>query len=110
MLSLGVVLWGAGYKMEQYPQQGCAFRMMAPAKLLTEEERPVSARNLPVARGSAGQLPPLRILPAWSACPLCLALETKAPETVGPAFRRSRLVFPELNYFCFRPPPAPFTS
>ena len=45
-MGLAVALWGAGYKMEQYPLQGHAFRVMAPAKLLTEKERPARLDGL----------------------------------------------------------------
>jgi hypothetical protein len=106
-LSLAVVLWGAGYKMEQYPQQGCAFRMMAPAKLLTEKERPVSARNSRVVLDSARHLRPL---PAWIACPRCTVLPTSAPERAMPGFPLRGFVDPEITYFSFRPPPPRFNS
>ncbi len=107
-LSLAVVLWGAGYKMEQYPQQGCAFRMMAPAKLLTERERPASARNSRVVLDSARQRHPLA---AWVECLRRAVLQTWAPETGMAGYRhRGPVVVPELNYFSFRPPPPRFNS
>ena len=39
-LGLAVLFFGTAYKMEQYPTQGCAFKVMPAAKLLTEKERP----------------------------------------------------------------------
>jgi hypothetical protein len=42
-LSVAVVLWATSYKLEQYPEQGHAWKIMPPAKLLTEKERPPRA-------------------------------------------------------------------
>jgi hypothetical protein len=112
-LGLAVAIWGAGYKMAQYPQQGCAFRVMAPAKLLTETERPARAGGPRILLAAAErQLPPLRHLPASIACSHRSALQAGQPGALDPGAPRNRnkTLLPELTYFSFRPPPLRFTS
>ncbi len=67
-LTFAVALWATGYKMEQYPQHGQAFRVMPPAMLLTERERPVRVRGPQSLFDSAdGRHPLLLRGPAWFA-------------------------------------------
>jgi hypothetical protein len=109
-LGLLVVLWGAGYKMAQYPQGGCAFRVMVPAKLLTEKERPERATDSRVILTSkAGLRGPLRHLSAGITCVCRSALRAEPCETFVPFAHRRKIVRAELTYFSFRPPPR-FTS
>ena len=110
-LGLAVAMWGASYKMEQYPLHGRAFRVMAPAKLLTEKERPRRVVGLQVVPTSgSGQRPPLRHLPASFACVYHSALQACPPATLVSPTRRRKIVLPELTFFSFRPPPSRFTS
>jgi hypothetical protein len=110
-LGLAIVLWGACYKMEQYPQRGCAFRVMSPAKLLTERERPERVRTprFALASPSAVRQPPL-YPPAWIAFARRAPLYVRPPALLVPAARFCNIGNAEFTYFSFRPPPARFTS
>lgn len=109
-LGLAVAMWGASYKMEQYPLHGRAFHVMAPAKLLTEKERPRRVGSLQIVPTcGAGQRPPLR-LPASSARFYHSAPQARPVGALVPPIRRRKIFFPELTFFSFRPPPARFTS
>ncbi|MFZ0744065.1 MAG: hypothetical protein WAM85_06650 [Terracidiphilus sp.] len=109
-LGIAVAMWGASYKMEQYPLHGHAFRVMAPAKLLTEKERPRHVGGLQIVPTRPGaQRPPLRHLPASFACVYRSVLQACPPGALVPPARRKR-VLPEFIFFSFRPPPPRFTS
>ena len=105
VLCLAVVLWGAAYKMEQYPERGLAFRVMPPAKLLTEKERPLRQGSAQTALARVSQHRRVGASPAGTAPASC-------PRTI-PSRRERQLVpvdsiacgSPEFTYFCFRPPP-----
>jgi hypothetical protein len=110
-LGLAVAIWGAGYKMAQYPHHGCAFRIMAPAKLLTEKERPGRTDGLwNLLPTAAGQRLPLRHLPALIACSHRSAPQARQPGALASGARQRKTLLPELTYFSFRPPPRLFTS
>ncbi len=105
-LGLAVVMWGADYKMTQYSQEGCAFRVMAPAKLLTEKERPMRIRGWRIVLATAaGQRPLLWHLPAWTACVRRPALRVWPAGALVRAMHCRKIVFPEFTYFSSRPPP-----
>ena len=109
-LSLAVVLWGAGYKMEQYPEQGLAFRVMPPAKLLTEKERPVRKRSLQAVLARVGKKRNSGASPARA--------EQESGSRIFPLPREKQFVAvacialasPQLTYFSSRPPPAHILS
>ena len=106
-LGLAVVMWGAAYKMALYPEEGCAFRVMAPAKLLTENERPGLERTRRIVLAStAGQRPSLLDLPTWIACIRPSAPQAWPSRALVPAALLGNREGPELNYFSFRPPPS----
>jgi hypothetical protein len=110
-LCLAVVMWGAAYKMAEYPEEGCAFRVMAPAKLLTKNERPVLERNLrSVLAAAAGQRPSVLHLPPWIAYIRPSALQTWPSRALVPTALLGNADRPELTYFSFRPPPSRSTS
>ncbi len=110
-LGLAVAMWGAGYKMEQYPLRGCAFRVMAPAKLLTENERPKRVGGQQIVLISAkAKWQPLRHLPASFACGYHSPLRDRSLEALVPPTRRRKIVLSEFTFFSFRPPPPRFTS
>lgn len=110
-LGLAVGLFGACYKIEQYPQHGRAFRVMAPAKLLTEKERPqrVVAPRITLA-SAVRQRPLLRHQPVNLACVDLSALQARSVPARVRSTRRQEIVLPELTFFSFRPPPPRFTS
>ena len=110
-MGLTVALWGAGYKMAQYPQQGYAFRVMAPAKLLTEKERParLDALRIGLTSGEEERLP-LRHLSGWFRSLCCSMQLAHFSKPFVLAVRRSTTVSPELTYFSFRPPPSQLLS
>ncbi|HTX75978.1 MAG TPA: hypothetical protein VMD29_07220 [Terracidiphilus sp.] len=105
-LSLAVVLWGAEYKMAQYPEQGRAYRVMSPAKLLTERERPVRQRSAQALVAPGSPKLGLGIPAAWTAlgpgrrAPIATCEEQLA--TVDCAAENAA----GFTYFFFRPPPA----
>ena len=105
-LSLSVALWGAEYKMEQYPQQGLAFRVMPPAKLLTEKERPVRKRSL---QAVLARIAHNRAAGASSACaapaPSRRVYSASFPGQL-PAVPNKAAASPQFTYFSSRPPPA----
>jgi hypothetical protein len=107
-LGLAVAVWGAGYKMEQYPLYDRTFRVMVPAKLLTEKERPLRMGGIQTGLVPADQRPPLLRMPAWIAGIRYSALQAMPPGTVVPAARYCKIVVPEFTYFFFRPPPSRF--
>ena len=110
-MCLAVALWGTSYKIEQYPQQGRAFRVMAPAKLLTERERPRRLGGLHrVLTSLVAQWPHPWHLPAGFACDHQSALQAHPSGVLVLSGRRPRIVLPELTFFSFRPPPPRFTS
>ena len=109
-LGLAIAMWGASYKIEQYPLHGRAFRVMAPAKLLTEKERPQRLGGMRTGLAAAGQRLPLWHLPAWIAGIRHPARQAGPPEALVPAARHCKIVLPEFTYFSFRPPPQLFTS
>lgn len=106
-LCLSIFLFATHYRIEQYIEQGSAFRVMSPAKLLTEKERPEPAR----CRRSV--LPPA---PQRRAARRVLLLSMSstgpsAPEPVAFAERSAPFTFPDCKspqfvHFSFRPPPA----
>ncbi|MFZ0396324.1 MAG: hypothetical protein WCF17_21440 [Terracidiphilus sp.] len=105
-LSLAVVLWGAEYKMEQYPERGLAFRVMPPAKLLTEKERPVQKGSVKAVLARASQKRGSGAWPAWSA-------RRSRPRFFSPPREQQLAVSackagdsPEFTHFSSRPPPA----
>jgi hypothetical protein len=99
-------MWGACYKMEQYPLQGRAFRVMAPAKLLTENERSRQAVNRQIVLTSIGeQLQALLHLPSSILCVYHFARQALRSRAPVPPTRRCNIFLPELNFFSFRPPP-----
>lgn len=103
LLSL-VVLWGAAYKMKQYPEHGLAFRVMSPAKLLTERERPASARCLQAVLALAAQ----KYSALSAACPAPVAsLWIQFPAAAGQVSPAASAAAgaAELTFFFFRPPP-----
>ena len=106
-LSLAVVLWGAGYKMEQYPEQGLAFRVMPPAKLLTERERPARKRSLQAVLARIGKKRVSGTSPARDARQSGSGLFPLPREEQFAAVACIALASPELTYFSSRPPPAP---
>lgn len=110
-LGIAIVVWGACYKMEQYPLQGHAFRVMSPAKALTEEERPVRAIALRTARTIAWRTQRLRShLPAGSVPSGTAPLYPQMAEVLLPAGAIWDSSRAEFTYFSFRPPPAVFHS
>lgn len=105
-LCLAVVLWGAGYKMEQYPEQGLAFRVMSPAKLLTEKERPVQKGSLRAVLVLASQK---RGSGSSHAC----GARDSGPRAFSPPGKKRLAAFPRMgwgsprfSYFSSRPPPS----
>ena len=110
-LCLAVVMWGAAYKMAEYPEEGCAFRVMAPAKLLTKNERPVVERSLRIVpAAAAGQRPSLLHLPPWIACIRPSGLQDWPSRALVLTALLGNADSPELTYFSFRPPPSRSTS
>lgn len=109
-LSLAVVLWGAEYKMEQYPEQGLAFRVMPPAKLLTEKERPVGQRSLRAVMALVSQKRGSWASPAWTAPALSCRVGSAFGEEQFAAVACIAFGTPEFSYFSSRPPPARFLS
>ncbi|MGA8088617.1 MAG: hypothetical protein WCA10_15010 [Terracidiphilus sp.] len=109
-LCLAVALFCASYKMEQYPLHGRTFRVMAPAKLLTEKERPGRVGGLQIAPASVGQKPALLHRPASLTCIYPSPLQNHLPGALVPPTRRRKIVLPELTFFSFRPPPPRFMS
>lgn len=106
-LSLAVVMWGAAYKMALYPQEGCAFRVTEPAKLLTENERPVRERSPRIVHTSAaGQRPSLLHLATWIAFIRPSAPQSWLSRALVPTALRCNTDSPEFTYFSFRPPPS----
>ena len=106
-LGLAVVMWGAAYKMALYPDEGGAFRVMAPAKLLTKNERPELERTRRIVLASAaGQRPTLLHLPTWIACIHPSAPQAWPSRALVPTALLGNREGPELNYFSFRPPPS----
>ncbi len=105
-LSVAVVLWGAEYKMEQYPEQGLAFRVMSPAKLLTEKERPVGKRSLGAVLALASQKRGSRESPAWAAPALSCPVRSASGEEQLADVACIAFGTPEFTYFSSRPPPA----
>lgn len=109
-LSLAVVLWGAEYKMEQYPQQGLAFRVMSPAKLLTEKERPVRQRSVGAVPARAPQNRNCGTSPASAAAESRRGLSLLPREQQFTPIVRIARASPEFTYFSSRPPPARIPS
>ena len=110
-LGLAVVMWGAAYKMADYPEEGCAFRVMTPAKLLTKNERPELERTRRIVLASAaGQRPSLLHLPPWIACIRPSTLQAWPSRALVPTALLGSAGSPELTYFSFRPPPSRSTS
>ena len=106
-LGLAVLMWGAGYKIEQYPQQGFAFRVMAPAKLLTENERPSRDGCTQSAPDfAAGKHQPRQPLTASIAVVSVAALQARPMRTPALLARPRRIDPAELSFFFFRPPPS----
>lgn len=105
-LSLSVVLWGESYKMALYPENGQAFRMMTPAKLLTERERPRQAGGLrSIHTRAVGRRPLPKHLPPRIECVRRSAPQIAQAGSPVTAARRARIIHPQLTYFSFRPPP-----
>ncbi len=109
-LSVAVVLWGAKYKMEQYPEQGRAFRVMPPAKLLTEKERPVGKRSMGVVLALAPQKRSSGASPAWAAPALSCLGPSAFGEVQLAAVACIAFGTPAFTYFSSRPPPARFPA
>lgn len=105
-LSLSVVLWGTCYKLEQYPQQGLAFRVMPPAKLLTEKERPVRKQGVQAALVPASQERGSGLSAAWAAPASSRRVHSASGEEQLAAIRCVAGSAAEFTYFFFRPPPA----
>lgn len=110
VLSLAVILWGASYKMQQYPQQGLAFRVMSPAKLLTENERPPRRGSLRAVVPAASTARQTSHTPVWvftdrASTPVARSRALFVPDASGLPILRA-----ELSYFSFRPPPSPLYS
>jgi hypothetical protein len=104
-LAIAVVAWGTCYKMEQYPSQGLAFRVMSPAKLLTEKERPVRASSSRTVLPSVSQKRRPMNPPAWIAFAGRSPLNARLPGVLAPAALICNTFRAELTYFSFRPPP-----
>lgn len=108
VLGLAVLLFGTAYKLLQYSTQGCAFKAMPAAKLLTEKERPVREYR---SESTAAQ-------PAFQAAFLSLAALLLAVITRKFTWQHFKAKFLDPNensrckrnpacvYFCFRPPPS----
>lgn len=109
-LGLAVVLWGASYKMEQYPEQGLAFRVMSPAKLLTEKERPLRQSNLHAVVPADPASATTGHAPAWVVTVRISPAFASARGIALPAPRAGRLIQAQFAYFSFRPPPSPSHS
>lgn len=106
-LSIAVVAWGAEYKVEQYPLKGLAFRVMSPAKLLTEKERPprsgVSRANTvePTTQN------PLMLLAGFFAPALQYrGIRCRIGECLRPGECMQAKNNAAWTYFGIRPPPA----
>jgi len=110
VLGLAVVLWGVSYKMMQYPEDGLAFRVMSPAKLLTEKERPPEASNTRVVLPVVSEIRHHTQPPAWIASALRRSLFSRPAGILLPAVPIRGFIHPELSYFSFRPPPSRATA
>lgn len=105
-LCLAIFLFATHYRMEQYIEQGLAFRVMSPAKLLTEKERPESARCRQSVLPPAPQRRAARRV-------LLLSMSSTGPSAPQPvAFTETSAPFtfphcksPQFVHFSFRPPP-----
>lgn len=109
-LGIAVVLWGASYKMEQYPEQGLAFRVMSPAKLLTEKERPLRHSTLHAVVPADLASAPTGHAPAWVVTARISPAFAPARGIALPVPRAGRLIQAQFTYFSFRPPPSPSCS
>jgi hypothetical protein len=109
-LGVAVVLWGTSYKLEQYPQQGLAFRVMPPAKLLTEKERPVRKQCLDAVLASfLRKRTPAKSLPAWNSLSPSPRNSHPLAELLVAVFRVAPSA-PEFTCILSRPPPKNFPS
>ncbi len=109
-LGIAVAIWGAIYKIEQYPLRGLTFRVMAPAKLLTEKERPQSAGIMWTGPAATGDRSQLGHLPAWTTDIGRSVIDAGPPGVLVPATRPRKIAQPKFTYLFCRPPPSRFTS
>ncbi len=109
-LGIAIVLWGASYKMEQYPAHGFAFRVMPPAKLLTEKERPPRQGILNAVAPAALASSRISHSPALSITARNSAAFDPPPGILLPAARAGHILKAQFTYFSFRPPPSPLHS
>lgn len=109
-LGIAIVLWGASYKMEQYPHQGRACRVMSPAKLLTEKERPLRQGGLSAAIRVASVPSQNTYASAWRLTFRSAILFFRQHEIPLPAARAGFILKAQHTYFSFRPPPSLLSS
>jgi hypothetical protein len=108
-LGIAVAVWGVGYKMEQFPLHDRTYRMLVPAKLLTEKERPQRVSGSQTGLAPAEQWPTERQMATWIVGIRSSALQAEPPGVLlVSAARHCKIVVPEFTYFFFRPPPSRF--
>lgn len=106
-LSVAVAVWGEAYKIEQFPFMGLAFRVMPPAKLLTEKERPPRSA---VPRANPVEPATLKPAPQSAAMVFAPALQfLRLRYWMGQCRRCGECVWANYDaartYFAYRPPP-----
>jgi hypothetical protein len=108
LLMIGVVAWGAKYKMSLYDPPGSASLSMPHAKLLSQKERPVTSTHVQPASPPSPQPESLILAPSLLLAGLLLALSTSIlfRAWISKEERQPEQRFADLTFFAFRPPPA----
>ena len=108
LLMIGVVAWGAKYKMSLYDPPGSASLSMPHAKLLSQKERPVTSTHLQPVQPPSPQPEALTLFPGFLLAGVLLTLSIsvlfRVRTTTDERLPQQR--FADLTFFAFRPPPA----
>jgi hypothetical protein len=105
---VGVVAWGAKYKMSLYDPPGSASLSIPHAKLLSKKERPAASTHLQPVKPPSPQPDALTLFPSLLLAGVLLALNLfvlfRAWTITDVRLLEQR--FADLTFFAFRPPPA----
>jgi hypothetical protein len=107
-LMVGLIAWGAKYKMSLYDPPGSVSSSIPHAKLLSQKERPVSSTQVQLLRAPSPQPDLIDLYPSLIIAGVLLGLnvlisfrEWTVADKVLP-----QQLFAGLSFFSFRPPPA----
>jgi hypothetical protein len=107
LLMVGLIAWGAKYKMSLYDPPGSVSASIPHAKLLSQKERPVNSAQVQLLRPPSPQPGSIDLLPSLIITGVLLGLNVLISfrECAVANKISQRQLFAEFSFFSFRPPP-----